>query len=926
MDPTLRFDSTGKSDCLCKIIERAKNAKISDADAALLKKACCQEPWLEWAEKKERSTTEVDTVELHIHERLSAKAILKTAAREDIHPDFFADPQQEVWEAVQFYQHEMDWSNRLILGDSLQVMASLARREHMEGKVQMVYFDPPYGISYNSNFQPEVDERRVKNRGKDFTREIEMVKAYRDTWRLGIHSYLTYLRDRIKAAHELLHDTGSLFIQISDENLSLVSQVANEIFGRNNMVQIITFTKKSHTSKTHSIADYLLWYAKEKGKMKVNDLYRERGKPEESKEFKHVETETGERKRVGSLSDEEKERYKDKFVNQGYPLRSAEPNNSEEFICVEGRRVSCGPNHHWSYPEQGIKRLEQAGRVRATENSAYGVVYWSDFNLGTPSNIWDGLHGDPKRIYVVQTNRKVVERCMWMTTEPGDLVLDPTCGSGTTAYVAEKLGRRWITIDSSRVAIALARKRMLTSVFEYYRLKNKAQGISGGIQNQQISKISLGSIARNIDLDPIFAKHEPRLERALNTCNIALASVDAAFRNKLKTELKAKGARATDADKRSLGLPTTEEGFKRWTVPYELGEEWPQDLKEAVDNYRQAWREKMDEVNECIDRNASQIELIDKPIAESKTSRVSGPFTVEAVFPTEVPPATERETSSGKLEDGDTQSRNASAYIKKIVGLLNGDGVRFPNNEQHRISLTLTSGEAGIIHAVGEWQNDGPLGTKADNKLVAVVCGPQYGPVTATQVKEAIRAATGRKCGALVIAGFNFDGAAQAEIRSPNNPIRVHMAHISPDINPGMEGLLKNPPRSQLFTVFGEPRVAVIGPDGDGFFIVKMEGVDIFDPVKNIVVPSGATKVVAWLLDVDYDGRTFRPSQVFFSSKKAWVEIKRHLRGFVDDEVFDKFTGTESFPFAPGENRTIAVKVIDPRGNEVMSIHKLPKN
>ena len=787
----------------------------------------------------------------------------------------------------------------------------------------MVYFDPPYGIKYNSNFQPEVCNREVKDKKQeDLTREPEMVKAYRDTWRLGIHSYLAYLRDRLRAAKDLLHDTGSIFIQISDKNLSLVSLMADEVFGRENKVQIITFTKKSHTQMTHSVADYLLWYAKDKSAMKVNDLYRERGNPEDAKEYNFVELETGERVRANSLSEEDKEQYRNRFVRINYPVVSQGVSEDRtKPLVVEGVTVSCGSNQ-WRYSEDGMKRLEKAGRLRPTKgSSAAGISYWGDFNLGAPTNIWDAWQGEHKRIYVVQTSWKVVERCLLMTTDPGDLVLDPTCGSGTTAYVAEKWGRRWITMDTSRVTIALARKRLLTSAFKFYKLKQPVLGVSGGFECQTVGRITLGAIARNKDLDLIFSKHEPVLKKELSACSRALSGVSDDLRNHFKVKLKKKGRNATDADERMWNLPTAEVGFKHWTVPFKSDVDYPDALAQAVKHYRQAWRQRVDEVNECIQTNAPQVELIDKPIVERNTLRVSGPFTVEAFSPPETRPD---KSSEG---DGECAARNSRAYTDHIINLLKKDGVRFPNNKQQTFSeLTLISGGSRVIHAQGEWHASSKAKAKINSRLVAVVCGPQYGPVTASQVKEAIQAAVEQKYSDLVIVSFNFDGAAQTAIRNPKNPVRVYMAHISPDINPDMENLLKNPPSSQLFTVFGEPRVTVAGPDDDGFYVVEMEGVDIYNPVKNVVTSSNKDKVVAWLLDVDYDSRTFRPSQVFFSSKEAWADIKRNLRGFVDDEAFSKLTGTKSFHFTPGPNRTVAVKVIDPRGNEVMSIHKLAKN
>ena len=788
----------------------------------------------------------------------------------------------------------------------------------------MIYFDPPYGIKYNSNFQSKVCERDIKDQeDADLTREPEMVKAYRDTWHLGVHSYLTYLRDRLRAAKDLLNDTGSIFIQISDENLSLVSLVADEVFGRTNKIQIITFKKKSNTKLEHSVADYILWYAKDKTLMRTNNLYRERGTPGGSTKFKYVELESGERVRASLLSDEEQEKHQDKFARLDCAMTSQDFSKERtKNITVEGQSVSCGSNRHWSYSVKGMERLEKAGRLRATGgSSAEGVLYWGDCNLGTPSNIWDDLQGGAKRIYVVQTNWRAIEKCILMTTQPGDLVLDPTCGSGTTAYVAEKWGRRWITIDSSRIAIALARRRLLTSNFDYFKLRNPEAGVSDGFQYKTLRKISLYDIAYNEELDAVFAKHASAMEETLLACTNALADVGDEVRAQLKAKLRKKNyQRRTDGEKRKWELPETKDGFKHWNVPFDIDEDWPDSLKEAVSDYRKAWRERMNEVNECIEINAPHEELIDKPLVDRKLLRVSGPFSVEATLPLEA-----RAEGENQLEDGEEQARNAKAHIKLIIDLLKTDGVRFPNNKQQSFSrLTPISCGPDIIHAEGEWSSNEGQEAEKGSKSVAVVCGPQHGPVSALQVEQALRAAAKRGYDDLVIAGFNFDGAAQATIKDSANPsIRIHMAHICPDINPGMEGLLRTQRGSQLFTIFGEPRISVSRSDNDGLYTVKLEGVDIYDPVSNEISSCNMDKIVSWALDTDYDGRTFCPSQVFFPSQKAWSGIKRKIGDFVDDKAFEMLEKDVSFPFSADSNHLIAVKVIDPRGNEVMAMHEL---
>ena len=536
-----------------------------------------------------------------------------------------------------------------------------------------------------------------------------------------------------------------------------------------------------------------------------------------------------------------------------------------------------------------------------------------------------------------------------MTTDPGDLVLDPTCGSGTTAYVAEQWGRRWITIDTSRVALAIARQRLMTAKFDYYALKNEAEGIAGGFHYKTVPHITLKSIAQNANLDPISARHEPILEARLADLNAALAQVSDETRWKLVGKLRAKqkteGKRAiTDADARRWRLPPSplaslpkgdgSAGFQHWTVPFDTDPDYPSALADAVTAYRTAWRAKMDEVNACIAANADQEELVDQPRIQKGIVRVAGPFTVEAVQPLEISLGALTEEPSpigGEPEaletgfdapgDGKTAAQNAEAYLDQMLRLLRMDGVRFPDNRQMTFTrLTLITGQADVLHAEGRWALQGE--TDADPDGPARVCvgfGPPYGPVTARQVEMLIRAASRRGYDDLVIAGFNFDGPAQAVIEEAQNPqVRIHMAHVRPDVNPGMTGLLKEQPGSQLFTVFGQPRTRLNGPDRAGEYTITLEGVDIYDPVENTVTPTRADKVAAWFIDSDYDGRTFCMTQAFFPDKSAWDKLARALGNVINADRFAALSGAESLPFPPGANQTAAVKVIDPRGNEVM--------
>lgn len=957
LPPVLRFDPTGAPDKLPELLEQARKRKLTEDELRLLADALRKdEPWLEWAGKRETPSFAVDPVALHIHERVSAQAILRVAAREDVQRDLFADPQQQYHEAVQFYQHDIEWANRLILGDSLQVMASLARREDLAGKVQMIYLDPPYGIRFASNFQPEIGRREVKDNETDLTREAETVKAYRDTWTLGIHSYLGYLRDRLTLCRELLSDTGSIFVQISDANLHRVRSVMEEVFGTKNSAGIITFRKTSGLTaeRLAQNADYLMWFAKDIEQLRFNPQYVEKGLDSDLSFYAYLESANGERLRL--KRDENAVHH-----GAGLPYSVGDLTSGHEYSLGkdtfhhEGKPYFPG-TRFWTTSPEGMRRLAHSQRIHVSTNSLRYVRFLSDFPVQPITANWTdtitGQYSDP-RIYVVQTGSKVVQRCILMASNPGDLILDPTCGSGMTAYVAEQWGRRWITVDTSRVAIAIARQRLLTSKFDYYEFKDEARGVEGGFKYRSVPHITLKSIAQNANLDPIFANHEPILNEKLAGCNAALAKVTDDPRRKLAAKLitkqKAEGKKSiTDADRRRWELPKL---WEHWQVPFDTDPDWPKELQTTVTDYRKAWRAKMDEVNACIEANAEPEELVDQPVKVLGIVRVSGPFTVEAVQPPEMSLSDEEVVEfGGAPEDletfdsgdapppvslrfvepaGNLEVKNIDAYLDQMIRLLRTDGVRFPNNKQMSFTRLEPMGSTGSgLHAEGRWvaqrsNDDDPNG----RALVCVGFGPQYGPVTAKQVEQLIRDASRRGYDDLVVAGFSFDGPAQAAIEeSQRKDLRIHMANIRPDVNPGMAGLLKEQPGNQLFTVFGQPRTSVAGPDEEGNYKVTMEGVDIYNPVDNSITPTGADKVAAWFIDSDYDGWTFCITQAFFPDRSAWDKLSRALNGpggVIDEDRFAALSGTVSLPFPAGKHTTVAVKVIDPRGNEVMKVHKL---
>jgi adenine-specific DNA-methyltransferase len=775
------------------------------------------DPQLIWTGKSERPSFEVETVSLHIHERVSTQAILKSVQKTGQlrQARLFADPDLPLDRRIEFYRHEMDWTNRLILGDSLLVMNSLKERELMDGKVQTIYMDPPYGIAYNSNFQPFVTRRDVKD-GQDesLTREPEQVKAYRDSWQLGIHSYLTYLRDRLLLAKELLHNSGSIFVQINDENSHFVRALMDEVFQRENFVSIIAFRKSAARSALFldNTVDYLLWYAKSKENLKYHQVYLPKTETAVSEQYDLVEFPDGTIHRAGTAKDVQGQ----KRVMAGELLSPGASKAGVFDFEFEGTKYAPYPGYHWKTTKDGLERLRSANRLIVAGNWLKYKRYMDDFAVVPVTDVWldtvsSTFSQEDRRLFVVQTAMRVIERCILMTTDPGDLVFDPTCGSGTTAYCAEKWGRRWITCDTSRVALAIARQRLLTAKFAYHKLADPDKGVSSGFVYETVPHVTLGSIAQN---------------------------------------------------------------------------ETPQ----------------------------SEV-LVDKPIIEEGIVRVSGPFTVEAIPAPAMQERLFKPTQPGPEIVGD--------YMELALDLLRKSGVTFPGGKHMNIENLRPIASAGFVHAEGEAsQNGGKI-------RVAISFGPRYGPITAKQVDEAIRSSYRMQFDVLIFAGFAFDTEAQAVIqKNPIPKVSVQMAHISPDVIVGAYSnhpLLKTTKSSQIFTVFGEPDVKLERNKEE--FKVRLLGVDLYDPTTGEVHSSIASDIPAWFLDEDYDGYTFKICQAFFpkeaTAKNPWDRLENALRGVVDKEKMEAFRGTESLPFRAGEQKQIAVKVIDIRGNEVMVVKSL---
>lgn len=970
--PELRFNED-LARCRVLLEKATRQGLTKDEAAELAAHLETEQPWLEWAGKREQPHFEVEPVALHLHERISAQAILRLVRREDVQRDFFAEPKLPAREARAYYQHDVDWANRLILGDSLQVMTSLARREGLAGKVQMIFLDPPYGIKFSSNWQNEVGKLDVQDKDEDLTREPEMIRAYRDTWTLGVHSYLAYLKQRFILARELLTDSGSVFVQISDENLHRVRAVMDEVFGAENFIVVFTFTKKGSQTGDFvpPVNEHVIWYCRtrELALKKFKRLYRFRP-ADEADGFAQCELQNGELIPISEAAKRGVELSKAKpFSSNALFSQKRGPNDPVE---LRGKLFPSGGNS-WKVATASVPRVAQAERVLFTENRVRFKRLASDFEAVALHNVWTDLAGATDKRYIVQTTPAIIERCMLMTTEPGDLVLDPTCGSGTTAVVAEQWGRRWITVDSSRVAAAVARQRLLTASFETYKTRDPQAGVDPnqplnprhGFHYKTVPHITLKSIAQNKGLDPIFARHVPILAERLAALNAALEAHAKAqsregddLRGKLAGKLLAKlreSARSvTDADERRWILPGTDPQlfqaakggptakqvadlrafasaratqWQEWEVPFNTDPDWPQPLQAALTAYRAAWRAKMDEVNKCIEANAEQEELVDVPEKVPGVVRVSGPFTVESIRPPENGPEPEspiggapEELETFAADEKAVASGNAGSHIDRMLDLLRHDGITFLGNKHVKVQ-PLQRVESNFLHAEGEF-------VSADDgkpHRVAVVIGPELGSVPSFLVEQAMRHCYKRGYDDLVVAGFSFDAMAQEAIQDNNDDkntdLRIHMAQIRPDVTMG-DLLKKTQVTAQIFTVFGQPRTR-IQPAGGEEWKVIMEGVDIYDPVKNSIEATSAGKVAAWFLDTDYDGKVFCICQAFFPDKTAWEKLSRALKSSLEEGALEKLSGTNSIPFKPGPRQTVAVKVIDPRGNEVMRVHRL---
>ena len=880
------------------------------------------DPQLVWRGKDQQDWSDlvVNAPPLYIQERVHPKVLIddlmqkseqvRRAQDDNIQPgfaDLFADfnglPSEDA--KTEFYQHDANWSNRMVLGDSLQVMASLAEREGLRGKVQCIYIDPPYGIKFNSNFQWSTTSHDVKDGKVDhITREPEQVKAFRDTWSDGIHSYLTYLRDRLTVARDLLTESGSIFVQIGDENVHRVRALIDEVFGEDNFIAQIPFAKTTGyaTNFLTGICDYILWYGKHRELTKFRQPFfaKELGNVGATK-YSRIRLSDG---RIRSISKSEMSGLEslpkdarawvdDNMTSQGNPLL--------RFTC-SGKTFS----GTYKTTHQGLERLAKAERIYVASGSFRFIRYINDFSVFPANAAWMDIGGvqsrtDPK-IYVVQTSTEAVKRCILMTTDPGDLVLDPTCGSGTTAYVAEQWGRRWITIDTSRVALALARARIMGARYPYYLLADSRVGqlkeaeierkapsesprygdIRQGFVNERVPHITLRAIANNAEIDVIWEDFQQTLEPLREGINTSLGK-----------------------------------NWEEWEIPREVEESWSTDVRKLHESWWQQRIARQQEIDASIAAKADYEYLYDNPYEDSNKVRVAGPFTVESISPHRVLAVDEDDEFIDTF--GERQAGYGSVYdfAAIILDNLKTAGVQQAHKEDRIAFTSLAPWPGHNVCAEGRYFEGGE--ENGIHRRAAIFIGPEFGTVSRPDLVAAAREAADGDFDVLIACAFNYEAHTTEFERLGSVP--VLKARMNADLH--MAADLKNTGQGNLFVIFGEPDIDLLDADDDQIR-VRVNGVDVFHPNTGEVRSDGPEGIACWFIDTDYNEENFFVRHAYFlGANDPYKALKTTLKAQVDAEAWESLNSDTSRPFEKPASGRIAVKVINHLGDEVMKIFRV---
>ena len=868
------------------------------------------DPQLVWRGKDEQDWSDlvVNAPPLYIQERVHPRVLVDDLMRQsrngrgadEYQTDMFADfnglPSEDA--KTEFYEHDANWSNRMILGDSLQVMASLADREGLRGKVQCIYVDPPYGIKFNSNFQWSTTSRDVKDGNvAHITREPEQVKAFRDTWRDGIHSYLTYLRDRVTVARDLLSDRGSIFVQIGDENLHRVRALMDEVFGEENFVALVDYAKTTGFSGSYlsSVCDYLLWYGKSLSSLKYRPLYSvKKAGDEGARKYRPVSTIKALQK---STFDRMRLATSDQLTSQGAS------DQSEQRFMFRGLERIPPPGLHWKTTVEGLSKLDMAGRINLEGSSIRYVRFMDDFAVFPMTNVWLDVGGvqsrtDPK-VYVVQTATEAVKRCILMTTDPGDLVLDPTCGAGTAAYVAEQWGRRWITVDTSRVALTLARARIMGARYPYYLLSDSRDGqvkqaeierkavsespthgdIRQGFVCERVPHITLRAIANNAEIDVIWQDAQEDLEL-------------------LREELN-----------RVLGV-----SWEEWEIPRDAGGTWPDEVKSLHFQWWERRIARQKEIDASIAANADHEYLHDKPYEDRSKVRVAGPLTVESISPHRV---------LGVDEHGDVIAESSNGYgseydfAQVMLDNLRTSGVQQARKEDRIEFTSITPWPGRLVCADGRYTE----GDEEDSieRRAAIFIGPEFGTVSRPDLVEAAREAADGGFDVLIACAFNYE-AHTTEFESLGR-VPVLKARMNADLH--MAEDLKNTGKGNLFVIFGEPDIDILEADDDQIQ-VRVNGVDVFHPNTGEVRSDGPEGIACWFIDTDYNEEAFFVRHAYFlGANDPYKSLKTTLKAEIDADAWATLHSDISRSFDKPASGRIAVKVINHLGDEVLKVFRV---
>ncbi|EIL93675.1 site-specific DNA-methyltransferase [Rhodanobacter spathiphylli] len=884
------------------------------------------DPQLVWRGKDQQDWSDlvVNAPPLYIQEKVHPKVLIDDLRREterreeaaaqtqagnmaDLFADFNGLPSDNA--KTEFYQHDAHWANRMILGDSLQVMASLAEREGLRGKVQCIYFDPPYGIKFNSNFQWSTTSRDVKDGNTDhITREPEQVKAFRDTWRDGIHSYLTYLRDRLMVARDLLTESGSIFVQIGDENVHRVRAVMDEVFGDKNFISLITTKKSGGMGQefVDNISDYILWFGHDISKTKYRPAFYEKDLREGAgARYRSVQSISGQiRPLKAKEANGELPLATDERVFLAGPLTSETASASTLFeFDLNGHQLRPRKGG-WKTSATGMQRLSKSDRLLKTKEFVNYKIFFDDFAAVAIPNLWSDTMGtaEQNKTYVVQTTSKVIQRCLLMATDPGDLVLDPTCGSGTTAYVAEQWGRRWITIDTSRVALALARARIMGARYPFYLLVDSREGqlkeaeltrsapsstatrgnIAHGFVYERVPHITLKSIANNTQIDVIWEEFQQTLEPLREALNKTLSK-----------------------------------HWQEWEIPREADTKWSDAAKKLHANWWQQRIARQREIDASIAAKADNEYLYDKPYEDKKKVRVAGPFTVESLSPHRVLGVDENDELIDGIGEGNDGYGEERDFVQMILENLKTAGVQQAHKDDKINFTSLVPWPGDLVCAEGRYmEGDTDTGTE---KRAAIFIGPEFGTVSRPDLVQAAREAGDADFDVLITCAFNYD--ARSSDFDKLGRIPVLKARMNADLH--MADDLKNTGKGNLFVIFGEPDIDILAVE-DNQIQVKVNGVDVFHPNTGEVRSDGPDGIACWFIDTDYNEESFFVRQAYFlGANDPYKALKTTLKAEINEDAWSTLNSDTSRPFPKPTSGRIAVKVINHLGDEVMKVFRV---